>query len=65
VRSTYRTPGDVTRTLDLPVLAAVPAMLTAQERHQRRRRRRVLWSIVLVTVALVLGLIGVVYQVFQ
>ena len=50
-RRSYRTADDVAAELALPVLAVVPAMLTAWERRRRWRRRLALVLAVVTSVA--------------
>lgn len=42
-RSTFRQPADVSRTLDVPLLAAVPFMSTPAE-LMAKRRHRLVWA---------------------
>ena len=59
--SSFAFEGDVTRVLELPVLALVPAMSSERERHTQQRRRVVLdvaGTVVLVASAVVLIVFG-------
>ena len=49
--STLRTADDVSAALGVPVLAAIPTMLTRLERRQLHRRRRLLqlFAVIVVT----------------
>jgi hypothetical protein len=51
--STLRTAEDVDAALGVPVLAAIPTMLTRIERRQKHRRRRLLQLLAVLVAALV------------